>query len=102
MSYYYLQVKRLDGESACAFFYPLGTEASKLPDRVGERLDKYRAMGFQIIHQYNDPYSKQARRKQDGVQLELLVVEQDRPISIALNVELNGGDDEQPHPTTLH
>lgn len=94
MSYFYLQVKRLDGDSACAFFYPMGTDMSKVDARKATMLDSYRGKGFQIIHFPNDPNLKHARRKSDGVRLELLVIEEDRPIKLALNVDLGGAEDE--------
>lgn len=94
MSYFYLQVDRLDGESACAFFYPMGCDPHKVTDRFATYLDSYRDKGFCIVHLPGKPLCKHAIRKSDGVKLELLVVMKETPLKLALNVDFQGGDDE--------
>lgn len=93
MSYFYLQVDRLDGQSACAFFYPMGQDKSKVQARLANYLDSYRDKGFRISHFPDKPLCKHAIRKSDGVKLELLVVMKETPLRMALNVDWNGGDD---------
>jgi hypothetical protein len=92
MSYFYLQVDRLDGESACAFFYPMGQDSSKVQARLATYLDSYRDKGFRISHFDDKPLCKHATRK-DGVKLELLVVMKETPLKLALNVEWSGDDE---------
>lgn len=92
MSYFYLQVSRLDSEGACAFFYPMGQDNSKVQARLVTYLDNYRDKGFRIIHFHDKPLCKHATRK-DGVKLELLVVKKERPIQLAMNVDWRGDDE---------
>lgn len=92
MSYFYLQVDRLDGQSVGAFYYPLGCKSGiTLTERVAQRLDFYRDKGFRIIHFSHRPGYKQATRA-DGVKLELIIISRKTPMVISRNVGLEDSD----------
>lgn len=92
MSYFYLQVDRLDGETAGAFYYPLGIhDGEKLAERVGRHLDVYRQRGFRIIHFSNRPGYKQATHP-CGIKLELIVLRREKPMQMNYSVGLEDDD----------
>lgn len=93
MSYFYLQVSRLDGKSAGEFYYPMGRDPQKVHDRLCTYLDSYREKGFSIIHFPAAPLTKHAARKKDGVRLELIVIEEERPLLLGSNVDWRGDDE---------
>ena len=101
MSYFYLQVDRLDGETPGAIYYPLGCKSgNKLTELVARWLEVYRNKGFRIIHFSHRPGYKQATRA-DGVKLELLVIMRETPFpASACNVGFEKGDDDDN--TVLH
>lgn len=97
MPYFYLQVDRIDAESIGAFYYPMGTDAAKVPAKLATLLDTYRGKGFRIIHDPAMPMCKRATRS-DGVKLELVVIQEERPIALGINVDWRGDDE----PAAVH
>lgn len=102
MSYFYLQVDRLDGESTGAIYYPLGCKSgTRLAERVARWMEVYRKKGFSIIHFSHRPGYRQATRG-DGVKLELIVIKREQPFPARMcNVGFENGDDDE-NPATIH
>lgn len=99
MKYFYLQVDRLDETTLMPAYFPMGSDPDTLDARVGAALDRYRNMGFQIVHYPDRPTFKTARRAVDGIKLEIIVIQRDQalPTYCNLDAEDNTDDDAAIH-----